>query len=78
MIDLTKMNDDALEQFERRANQGKYQSGTVFAYHDGNFGDEVGFSRLGKLAWKLHERGKARLFQKKLGNERHLYLGVMV
>lgn len=75
MIRLADMNQDELEQFERRIKKGFYKSGVTVAYHEGCFEDEVGFTPLGKLMWRLHELGKVELFQKKLDHNLFQYLG---
>lgn len=75
MIRLADMNQDELEQFERRVKRGFYKSGVVIEYHVGAFGDEVGFTPLGKLMWRLYELGKVELFQKKLDHNLFQYLG---
>lgn len=77
MIDLRLKNHDELEQFVRNIKKGKYNKGISLAYHEGNFGDEVGTTILGKLMWMLHERGLVDLVQKKIGFERFVYMGVV-
>lgn len=75
MIDLRLKNQDELETFVRKIKKGGYNKGVSIAYHEGNYGDGVGNTILGKLMWMLHERGLVDLVQKKIGFERFIYMG---
>lgn len=73
MIRLKQMNELELEQFERRIRKGFYQKGVRVAYAEGNFGDEIHHTPIGKMMWDLHEKGVVSLVQRKLGFEKFQY-----
>lgn len=77
MIRLNQMNELELEQFERRICKGLYYKGVRVAYAEGNFGDEVNHTPIGKMMWDLHEKGIVNLVQRKIGFEKFQYEAVV-
>lgn len=79
MLNLTKQKttEDAMRVFSNAVKPGANEKGFVIQYVEGNFGDEIGLTKIGKMAWDFYERGLIELVQKKIGFERHLYLGVV-
>lgn len=90
MIDLRKYNDKELKDFEDKASRGFYEPGTAFLYHEGNFGDEVGKTKLGAMMQRLvgytvhnetkpikfNPRQTVRLFQRKIQADHLIYYAV--
>lgn len=76
MIDLTKDNKP---QERLRAIMGNKwrEKGDWIAYAEGDFGDEIGKTPVGKAAMEYAEDGMLHLFQRKVQDEprRYVYLG---
>lgn len=47
---------------------------TRIVYHEGCFSDDVNRMAIGRAAWEAAQKGLVHLFQKKLADERYLYL----
>lgn len=75
MLNLTKYKtfEDQSRVFRNAVKPNANDKGFVIQYAEGNFGDEIGLTNIGKLARELNEAGSVYLFQKKLGFERFAY-----
>lgn len=76
VVNITK-HQDPERVFRNALKPNANPRGTIITYGEGNFGDEIGLTTIGKLAWDAYERGEVELVQKKIGFERHLYMAVV-
>lgn len=75
-VNLTK-HDEPERVFRNALKPNANPRGTVIVYAEGNFGDEIGTTAIGRMAWDAYERGEVELVQKKIGFEQHLYMAVV-
>lgn len=79
MLNLTKYKtfDEQSRVFRNAVKPNANDKGFVIQYAEGNFGDEIGLTKIGKLARELSDTGAVYLVQKKLGFERFAYWAVV-
>ena len=63
MIDLTKAKDQ-IRALKNALEPNINQKGTYILYHQGDFGDEVGKTPLGRAVYDMSTQGKVHLVQK--------------
>lgn len=77
-VNLTKLHEsDRARVFRNALKQNANPRGTCITYHQGDFGDEIGTTELGRIAWEAYERGDVALVQKTYDMGQHLYMAVV-
>lgn len=77
-VNLTKLHESERARVFRNAlKPNANPSGSKIVYHQGDFGDEIGTTELGRIAWEAYERGDVMLVQKTYDMGQHLYMAVV-
>lgn len=72
MIDLTAHKDPA-RVLKNACEPGINPPGTHLLYHEGDWFDQIGTSKVGAMAMALYQQGKVRLVQKIVHQEPRRY-----
>lgn len=79
MIKLHTQNEHQQEETIRRVRNGKYDKGTVIEYHVGDYADQIGAKKIGRVMRDLFDAGKVALAQKRIQDDprQYCYWGIV-